>query len=258
MIVSNIVTDKLINYLNNVNPFIEIYCGIYKLSFKKHSDKALIFDHIDMISKYYFIFDTEQFSSLYMYNEQLNKNVAKYKCMGLDISISFDLNLSDNIESVLDKLTLKNIYLATPSMIKYNTFECSIVDVNIAEIKLSVCKDEMTREVLLGFFRNEKNHYMMNYFTDYSIILDKNNVIVDGKYKILALKFLYNSQNIRCVKLNELSLPVNKEELTIPTPDKDIIKFIHDKYKVDPLDDMVSNTIHEEYVKHVKEWHNSL
>jgi hypothetical protein len=263
-----LITENLINYLNFVNSYIELKSGIYKLCIKKISDENLIWENIKLLLDYTII---DNISSLNDYNEQLFNFASQFDKIGLNITIYVDLLLFDNVNNIVSNLKqYKDVHLISSKIIKYNKFNFIKTDILLSNIKLQNCTTEMCQNCLTMLFSNDqyfnsvKNNSLYQY--DNSIIIDENNIVLDGKYKVMLLKFISNqNQTISCIKLKDVFS--NRQQFKIDNLSdflnikyNQLLDYLSFKYKIDVyvVNNIISKEFKDIFNTHMENWINSL
>lgn len=272
-ILTNLITQKLINYLNYTNPYIELKSGIYKLCCKKISDQNLDYDDIQLFLQHSII-NTKIIYSLDDYNEQLYQILNHFDKLGLNITIYFDMISYNELNIKISKIPFEYIYVYTPKILKYNVFKLKQVQVPISNIKIPKITLEMCKNCLSMLFQNDD--YLINakqkllYMYDNSIVLDINNNVLDGKYKIMIIKFLMQKdKQINCIQLQVSNNEPKSNITTCDLPKLDdfldkkytnLLKFISDHYNKDiyMVDHVFTNEFVESFNTYIIKWILSL
>jgi hypothetical protein len=267
-ILNCLITEKLINYLNFINSYIELKSGIYKLCIKKISNENILWDDVLLLlSTIYF----NNINSLNDYNELLHSYVSNFDIIGLNITVYIDLLLFDKINENFHKIkSYEDIHLITPKIIKYDKYDFIKTNILLDDLKLQKCTTEMCKNCLSMLFSNEEylNTLKTNslYLNDNSIIIDENNIILDGNYKLMMLKFLFNKdEKISCIKLKNVFTNKIKTEVSdlsdfLNIKYEELLKFLSSKYKTDIyiIDGIMSNEYIDIFSSHIENWIKSL
>lgn len=209
-IFSVLITKNLIEYLNDSDPFIQIECGIFNISFQKRSDRPLEWSKIDHLTK---SFTFDRFVNITSYCHSLLDHAIMYEPLGLDVTISVDLMQIETLENI--KFTNENVFWTTQKLVeklgvkidfpfKYRLVERSIDSLNLLD----------------GFTLDDLKNILMCLFTDNArlireqkriancedietkIIIDKTSNVLEGRHRVAVLHLLGIKRPIRCIEID--------------------------------------------------------
>jgi hypothetical protein len=234
-----LITNNLIQYLNNNDCYIELKCGIFKVKFKKVCDDKLIYDNIERITSGLYI---PKFENMEKYVEYLLNCSLMYLIEGLECTVLVDIINIGYIECV--NLNNINAFLVPKCLAHVEPLNFKLYDLNIDQISFdSIEFSNILKSIGSLFISNEhfirEQKRIVEYPYDYSIILDSTcTYVLHGEHSLLLRKLL-NSPTVKCLRLDssckiEEILKGKKEALkkasqnnkSLRQKGSDLVKFI--------------------------------
>lgn len=265
------VNNKLIDYLNYSDAYMETDSGIYKISAKKASNDDLDFNEIELVLN---SIKQKPFASVFEYNENLSSMCNAFLRFGLELSVMVDVKSCDLLDEYVNSgIDDTNIHLITPKLLKYNKFKFENAQVKISDLKLQDVNQEMCCNAIETLFFNDtyekKVSLDINDVYSGSIVIDNNNVVLDGRFKVLMIKFLYDeTEMINCTRLlgvysmhSSPNVNVNEVLNSFRLSSPRLAKFIANRYNHSVNDNdkkLLSNITSDLCKTHIKNWLESL
>lgn len=221
-----LVTNDLIKYLNEINPFIELNTPLFNIECKKESDYELNFE--DIKSTFNLITRNKSCKNILDYLSDLNNNANMFSIFGLKIILYYNLNC-DDIDDCLEKLDYKStckIHMYNPIYInniilnkkykiedkiedKIKINNCSLIDLENTLIELFP-KESDDINLQINKEINDVKLYENMYLLDYlNIIVDSDNNLISDNNNILIYKFL-KLNPIKCIKIIDYKIESKK------------------------------------------------
>jgi len=211
MFLTNLINEKLINYLNNDESILKLTSGMYKLHFEKRCeviDYEAIKKSNEIVDKIFL----NKITDIFKFNDKLRDISKLYSSHGLYINIFIDLDIK-NILKDTNILTSNNINLFTDKIVNLNltnyNFKSKLID--IKDIKLSYTDENFIKNGISLLLNNSASKLLYSDFFDTNIIIDNNNQVIDGNYKCLLYKLINNKL---LIDVYQLDILINKP--TIP------------------------------------------
>lgn len=204
------ITKKLIDYLNNDDPYIKYECGIFEISFQRRNDNKIEWEKINELIKSY---KYSPYTGITSYCQELLTYSILFETYGLDVTIKIDLLRVQSFEGI--KFSNENIYFTTEKILNMVPlvngefpYEYSLIEKRIENITCSTFTLSDIKNILVSLFSNEARLAIeQKRVCDCSdietkIIIDKNSYVLDGKHRLALLYLLNIKRPVNCLQLN--------------------------------------------------------